>query len=104
MRGGGAHVHICLVRWHTHPHHFVVRIAQTTRRETVPCKAGLIAVCVEEDQLIEHPIEMLFAIELYLEVVHLLLDVVYGSNIALIEAVVVVSRPPAVWDDQPETH
>ncbi len=70
----------------------------------VPCKAVLIAVHVEEDELVEHPVEMLFAVEMYLAVVRLRLVVVYGGNTASIEAILVVNRPPAVWDDQPDAH
>ncbi len=70
----------------------------------VPLKVSLIAVRIEESGLIEHPVEMLFADKLYLEVLRSLFIVLYGSNAASIEAIVVISRPPAVLDDQPEAH
>ncbi len=66
------------------------------RREMVPRKARLIAVRIDEDGLGEHPIEMLIAVKLYLEVVRSRLVILCGGNTASIEAVIVVSRPPAV--------
>ncbi len=63
-------------------HHFVVGIARTTRRKTEFCEARLIAVHIKEDELVEHPVEILIVIKLYLEVVHLWLVKVDGGYTA----------------------
>jgi hypothetical protein len=47
---------------------------------------------------------MTVAIELYFKVVRFWLIKIYRQNTTRIEVVVMVVRPPAVWDDQPEAH
>jgi hypothetical protein len=90
--------------WYSDSHHLIVRISRTAIGETEAIEAGLLHVRAKKDVLIEHPIAMIVAVELYLEVVCSRLVSIYRHNTARIELVVMEVRPPAVWDDQPEAH
>ncbi len=70
------------MQWHAHSHHFVIRIARTTCWKTEFREARLITVHVKEDELVEHPVEILIVIKLYLEVVRSWLVKVDGGNTA----------------------
>ena len=54
--------------------------------------AKLLHVYVKEDGLVEHPISMIVAVELYIKVVCLWLIKIYQHNMARIEMVIVVGR------------
>jgi hypothetical protein len=51
-------------------------------------KAGLLHVHIKKDGLVEHPIAMIVAAELYIKVVCSRLVKIYGHNLARIEMVV----------------
>ncbi len=68
---------LTMTSWHGNLHHLIIWIARTAIREMEAVEAGLLRVHIKKDGLVEHPIVMIVAIELYFKVVHSRLIKIY---------------------------